>query len=158
LEPNLIWVWSTIYQDLQWCYLLFFHVCICLEYMFENILQCSWNTDSVLVLYTYSKLIFQKHVIFTHRTWWLICRIFITDTIYQGCQYSTKLYCCCYLECFFLAERGIQEGCTDMLLIMLNRFGHHILTLILLTWSIGWAPNNASRWQMGFNSMFKGLI
>ena len=31
------------------------------------------------------------------------------------------------------------------------------LTLILLTWSIWWAPNNASRWQMGFNSAFKGL-
>jgi len=25
------------------------------------------------------------------------------------------------------------------------------LTLILLTWRIGWAPNNASKWQMGFN-------
>jgi len=24
-------------------------------------------------------------------------------------------------------------------------------------WRIGWAPNNASRWQMGFNSVFKGL-
>jgi hypothetical protein len=32
-----------------------------------------------------------------------------------------------------------------------------ISTLILLTWSIGWAPNNASKWQMGFNSTFKGL-
>jgi len=32
-----------------------------------------------------------------------------------------------------------------------------ILTLILLTWRIGWAPNNASRWQMGFNLTFKGL-
>jgi len=31
------------------------------------------------------------------------------------------------------------------------------LTLILLTWSIWWAPNNASRWQLGFNSAFKGL-
>ena len=31
------------------------------------------------------------------------------------------------------------------------------LTLILLMWRIGWAPNNASRWQMGFNSAFKGL-
>ena len=31
------------------------------------------------------------------------------------------------------------------------------LTLILLTWRIWWAPNNASRWQMGFNSGFKGL-
>jgi len=33
-----------------------------------------------------------------------------------------------------------------------------ILTLILLTWRIWWAPNNVSRWQMGFNSVFKGLI
>jgi hypothetical protein len=29
---------------------------------------------------------------------------------------------------------------------------------ILLTWRIWWAPNNASKWQMGFNSVFKGLI
>ena len=32
------------------------------------------------------------------------------------------------------------------------------LTLYLLTWRIWWAPNNASKWQMGFNSAFKGLI
>jgi len=31
------------------------------------------------------------------------------------------------------------------------------LTLILLTWRIWWAPNNASKWQTGFNSAFKGL-
>jgi len=31
------------------------------------------------------------------------------------------------------------------------------LTLILLRWRIWWAPNNASRWQMGFNLAFKGL-
>ena len=31
------------------------------------------------------------------------------------------------------------------------------LTLILLTWRIWWAPNNASRWRMGFKSAFKGL-
>jgi len=32
-----------------------------------------------------------------------------------------------------------------------------VLTLILLTWRIWWAPNNASRRQLGFNSAFKGL-
>jgi len=32
-----------------------------------------------------------------------------------------------------------------------------ILTLILLTWRIWWAPNDVSRWQIGFNSAFKGL-
>ena len=31
------------------------------------------------------------------------------------------------------------------------------LTLILLTWIIWWASNNANRWQMGFNSAFKVL-
>jgi len=31
------------------------------------------------------------------------------------------------------------------------------LTLILLTWKKLWSPNNASKWQMGFNSAFKGL-
>ena len=32
------------------------------------------------------------------------------------------------------------------------------LTLNTLTWRIWWAPNNASRWKMGFNSALKGLI
>jgi hypothetical protein len=32
-----------------------------------------------------------------------------------------------------------------------------VLTLNLLTWRIWWAPNNASKWQMGFNSTFKEL-
>ena len=37
------------------------------------------------------------------------------------------------------------------------RLGWHF-TLILLMWRKRWAPNNASRWQMGYNSAFKGLI
>ena len=32
------------------------------------------------------------------------------------------------------------------------------LTLIPLTWTIWRAPTNASKWRMGFNSAFKGLI
>jgi hypothetical protein len=34
----------------------------------------------------------------------------------------------------------------------------HILTLILLMWRKVWASNDARKWQMGFNSVFKGLI
>jgi len=34
---------------------------------------------------------------------------------------------------------------------------YSFLTLNQLTWKIWWTPNNASRWQMGFNSAFKGL-
>jgi hypothetical protein len=32
------------------------------------------------------------------------------------------------------------------------------LTLTLLMWRTWLASNNASRWQMGFNSAFKGLM
>jgi len=32
------------------------------------------------------------------------------------------------------------------------------LILILPTWRIWWAPNNANKWQMRFNSAFKGLM
>ena len=32
-----------------------------------------------------------------------------------------------------------------------------ILTFTLLTWRIWWVPTNASKWQMGFNSVFKGF-
>ena len=31
------------------------------------------------------------------------------------------------------------------------------LSLILLTWRRWWVPNNASKWEMGFNLAFKGL-
>ena len=33
-----------------------------------------------------------------------------------------------------------------------------VLIRILLIWKIGWAPNNASKWQEGFKLAFKGLI
>ena len=33
-----------------------------------------------------------------------------------------------------------------------------VLTLNLLTTTIVAPPSNASKWQMGFNSVFKGLI
>ena len=46
--------------------------------------------------------------------------------------------------------------CTDKWCVGLYCF--YLLTLILLTWRIWWAPNNASRWQMGFNLAFNGLI
>jgi hypothetical protein len=40
---------------------------------------------------------------------------------------------------------------------MIKALWHGVLTLILLTWRIGWA-DNAIKWQMGLNSVFKGLI
>ena len=32
-----------------------------------------------------------------------------------------------------------------------------MINFYMLTWRIWWAPNNASGWQMGFNSALKGL-
>jgi hypothetical protein len=49
---------------------------------------------------------------------------------------------------YLMASRRVnQNDCNN----------HSSLTPILLMWRIWWAPNNASRWQMGFNSVFKGL-
>ena len=39
----------------------------------------------------------------------------------------------------------------------ISRLKFNYLTLILLTWRKLWAPNNASKHHMGFNSVFKGL-
>ena len=38
-----------------------------------------------------------------------------------------------------------------------KRWRRIILTLILLTWRIWWAANNARKWQKGFNSVFTRL-
>ena len=46
----------------------------------------------------------------------------------------------------------------DHAMNMCTSTGTQILNLNPLTWKIWAAPNNASRWQMGFNSAFKGLM
>jgi hypothetical protein len=52
-------------------------------------------------------------------------------------QYDTCV-CVCVCVCVSLDSKG--------------------LTLIVLTCSIGWAPNSARKWHMGLNSTFKGLM
>jgi len=46
---------------------------------------------------------------------------------------------------------------TNALFINLVKSFKFTLTLTPLTWKIWWAHNNASRWQMEFNSAFKVL-
>jgi hypothetical protein len=81
-----------------------------------------------------------------------------------GRIYVTMLYhraTCLHRKCFSLywqyqytnALPPIYLTQPEMLLTLLT-----VLTLILLTWKIRWAPNNASKWHMRFNSAFKGLI
>jgi hypothetical protein len=48
--------------------------------------------------------------------------------------------------------------CINSLITILAVLFVETLTLILLMWKIWWAPNNASKWQMGFNSAIKGLM
>ena len=65
-------------------------------------------------------------------------------------------------ECEALVTLSLNYlGCSlmdpeDVLNLSLGATGT-LLTLNTLTWKIWWAPNNGSRWQMGFNSAFKGL-
>ena len=59
-----------------------------------------------------------------------------------------------------LLGSDFEDQATDLFKIThpLARLRHvAMLTLILLMWRIGWARNNASKWQIGFNSAFKEL-
>ena len=62
-----------------------------------------------------------------------------------------------YLRVYRVINKGITMNCWESFSIHILQ-KQDILTLIPLTWKIGWDPNNDSRWQMGFNSAFKGLI
>ena len=60
---------------------------------------------------------------------------------------------CCVVVCDLETSRMGAPYIYDISLLKVNN-----LTLILLTWRKWWAPNNASKEQMGFNSGFKGLM
>jgi len=59
---------------------------------------------------------------------------------------------CCVVVCDLETSRMGAPYIYDINNLKVNN-----LTLILLTWRKWWAPNNASKQQMGFNSGFKGL-
>ena len=60
------------------------------------------------------------------------------------------LYCVIseYLKCVYWEFKLLYSSVQSL----------HVLTFILLMWRIWWAPNNASKWQVGFNLTFKGLM
>ena len=62
------------------------------------------------------------------------------------------------METYCNKKQTLRHGGTLLLVLSVHSTGSNTkLTLILLTWKIWWAPNNASHWQMEFNSAFKGL-
>jgi hypothetical protein len=52
----------------------------------------------------------------------------------------------------------IDFQCLDVIDIKYFTVAYMALTLYVRTWRIWWAPNNARKGQMRFNSAFKGLI
>ena len=54
-------------------------------------------------------------------------------------------------------SRNIKNRCS-IYIYDISSLRVNDLILILLTWRKWLTPNNASKWQMGFNSAFKGLI
>jgi len=73
---------------------------------------------------------------FTEMPRWQTCKVFV-EFVYT---------CIIHDHSNLLKHRLCLCSITDL-----------ILTLILLTWRIWWASDNASRWQVGFNLVFKGL-
>jgi hypothetical protein len=83
--------------------------------------------------------------------------------ILEGTNYKTCVISYGFTSLFFDLKRTVKKRVHFIAnlyirfhLACLITFEH--LTLILLTWRKWWAPNNASKEQMGFNSGFKGLI
>jgi len=74
----------------------------------------------------------------------------LCDELITRPQESYRL--CCVVVCDLETSRMGAPYTYDISSLKVNN-----LTLILLTWRKWWAPNNASKWQMGFNSGFKGL-
>ena len=78
-------------------------------------------------------------------------RYWINDTI------STKKKVLNMNCVFWFSVQVLSETFLILGKIQWDIINVHMLTPILLTWRIQWAPNNASKWRMGFNSAFKGL-
>ena len=82
------------------------------------------------------------------------CRVLsgrgICDELITRPEESYRL--CCVVVCDLETSRMGAPYVYDISRLKIND-----LTLILLTWRKWWAPNNASKQHMGFNSGFKGL-
>jgi hypothetical protein len=89
--------------------------------------------------------------------------IFSQTARFSRKKYWSKNACfdfLCHFALFLILRRSERHMVINVYwsswkaLVILDIFK---LTLTLLTWRIGWAPNNASKWQMGFDLACKAL-
>jgi len=77
-------------------------------------------------------------------------------------NFADRSYCTVLSSCWKRTHFILCINCWSFLMTRGYFATHEViiscfLILILLTWRIWWAPNNASKWQMGFNSAFQKL-
>jgi len=136
-------------------------------------------TDSALSLSQRFSAVFQRHdefcylaILRSSGTWKLleawICSfvvLLLSSFFTLHSQSQVSLYCTISQLKTLGATGGWNEVGESVVLYRVTALPsiskykeYYFLTLILLTWRIWWAPNNAGKWQIGFNSAFKGLI
>jgi membrane-associated HD superfamily phosphohydrolase len=104
---------------------------------------------SNLKRFTYRIREFEKREMF----YYIVVRFwccFLSRVEEKVIEFSASICCSSSTICWLLGRRSV---------IFTKQFhaAELFVTLILLTCRIWWALNNASKWQMGSNSAFKGL-
>ena len=91
---------------------------------------------------------------------YLVLLIYSSDYNIHGVNSSTAYTDIGQYTCSFIFISGLVITLRWVIPVVFVQYRiiKCVLTLILLMWNIGWAPTNASKWQMEFNSAFKGLI
>ena len=106
-----------------------------------------------------------------HKLTVLFCVLSVCKCVLCCChRVATKcVLCCCHrvaTKCVLYCCHRVATKCelycchrvaTQLQLINISNLCYSPLTFTLLTWRIGWAPNNARKLQMGFNFVFEGL-
>ena len=119
-------------------------------------------TFTFYILPLYFTFIFYVYILHLHFTFYILYFTFCTYILhFIFIFYILYLHFIFYIYILhFIFRSYILYLCLHFIFrfYILNFIFQYIsLNNTLLTWRIWWAPNNVSRWQMGFNSAFKGL-
>jgi hypothetical protein len=122
----------------------------------DELRNCAW-LNNMSLWYTIS------HVtrVGAHRLWEGPWKCIMSEPDLKAAASSSSTWLCANKEKQLNLQMYHSNSCQDCTLhryVPISFFIISNLTLILLMWKIRSAPNNATKWQMGFNSAFKGLI